>query len=167
MARKGKKEAPARLRGGTGMKMRPGTYSGYEVLQWVLRKIEEEPRRLLMADWVTMFKGAWGTSGWRIPRRKIPKCGTVACMAGWIGIAGGSVDVKGTWGGIEGLGLFGRAVQRKYDAPSFVVVRADFDQLFLSSDLGWQDAVARARILAEKHKTILQTAKVKVGHGWH
>lgn len=167
---KGKgKATPATIKGGNGLKMRPGTYSGYEVLQWVIRKVEEEPKRLNMNDWVFMFKGKG--RGYTIRARDTPRCNTVACMAGWAGMATGDAHVTGSWAGLRSLGLENPKLRAKFETLDpfdnpVAIAESDLSDLFMMTKAAKRVVIAQAKALAEQHKPVLQAAKVKVKAGW-
>jgi hypothetical protein len=59
----------------------------YEILEEVKRKILEEPARLDMDEWgVTGLKPGSKWSWRQSEDRRVPACGTVGCIAGWVGI---------------------------------------------------------------------------------
>jgi hypothetical protein len=62
--------------------IRKGKTNVYNVLTKVLKILEEEPNRLYMKAWVSRFLGKTVHSYSLID--KMPPCGTVACIAGWI-----------------------------------------------------------------------------------
>lgn len=168
--RKREQAAPATIKGGTGLKMRPGTYTGHEVLQWVIRKVKEEPKRLYMNDWVVLFKGRV-SPGFAIPDRDRPSCDTAACMAGWAGIATGNKHVTGSWEGLEALGLQDSKLSVKFKTPDpfdspLYLARLDMKQLFMMTKASKRAVIAHAEGLAEAHKDVLRAAKVKVKPGW-
>lgn len=77
--------------------MEPGTYTAREVLCWVRDRIKEEPKRLRMSRWVSVWKGRAVIQKNRrsifrpfteifSSKKALPQCQTVACMAGWINI---------------------------------------------------------------------------------
>lgn len=53
--------------------------NAYELMEDVNRAILEEPKRLNMENWVSMFKGDELTRQYQEPA-----CGTVCCFAGWV-----------------------------------------------------------------------------------
>lgn len=64
----------------------PGTYTYAAVIRFVIGLIKEEDRRLDMSCWISTFRGT--TVQRRIfDTKRLPSCGTVACVGGWILIA--------------------------------------------------------------------------------
>jgi len=64
-----------------------------ELLRKVKRHILDEPRRLVMGSWV--LNRASGKTYYEHGHLvQFPKCGTVACIAGWTSILGGATKVK-------------------------------------------------------------------------
>lgn len=159
--RKREQAAPATIKGGTGLKMRPGTYTGDDVLQWVIRKVKEEPKRLYMSDWVVLFKGR-AAQGYWIRAKDKPRCGTAACMAGWAGIATGNAHLAGTWDGLNALGL----QNPKLPSQPLLEAQNDFSSLFMMTQAPKEAVIRRAQDLAERHNKVLQAAKVTVKAGW-
>ena len=53
----------------------------------VIRAIEQEPRRVRMARYITQFHNVVGDPS-------APPCGTAGCLAGWVAILGSNVSVE-------------------------------------------------------------------------
>src|SRR5688572_6346556 len=75
--------------------------NSWDLLEEVIARIREEPKRLAMSNWVSMLNGevVGSFSGElddeddvAVMKRKLPQaenppeCGTVCCVSGWIGI---------------------------------------------------------------------------------
>ena len=68
----------------------------YDILTWVQEHIVEEPRRLRMGVWCHFRASVPGDSLEDYERiYHYPRCGTVACEAGWIGLRSGVAVVEG------------------------------------------------------------------------
>lgn len=87
--------------------------TAYEVCEFVEQRVKEEPARLNMAEWRMYFKsldiverGFYGFETWDDKYEKLgnaPGCGTVACLAGWIG----TVTLNNPWSADAVLTLIG------------------------------------------------------------
>lgn len=53
-------------------------------LEAVIECIKEEPKRLSMADWGTVYNIKSKNFKEQAREDDLPKCGTVACIAGWV-----------------------------------------------------------------------------------
>ena len=60
----------------------------YEILEEVKKKILEVPSRLDMKTWgrTNMEPGSYWNSFRYVSFRYVPECGTVGCIAGWVGV---------------------------------------------------------------------------------
>lgn len=67
------------------------TKKGKELLLRVRERILEEPARIRMAEW---YNGPehMGYIESATPHARVPPCNTVACIAGWVVIEGGTVN---------------------------------------------------------------------------
>lgn len=104
----------------------PGTYSGTEVLLKVLEVVREVPERLQMSQWLWMLKGH---SQYEFFPERIPACGTVACLSGWIQMVTGRIN-----GNDKGLVLY-------LNVPTWA---KSFSTLGLSTDLYGQSTTSLA-----------------------
>jgi hypothetical protein len=125
--------------------LRKGRHSAYKVLNFVIDAIEEEPRRLYMPDWVTLFKGtAVGMDASRLKRK--PECGTAACVAGWINIVTRQDVILGSSSAMSALGLGDMDSEMRNDLYNiFISTRATNDQI-----------VKRLRAFIEEHEDTLK-----------
>lgn len=122
--------------------LRPGRYTAYDVLQFVRRVVKREPLRLYMGDWVTAFKMPPGLAHHWL--KKVPTCGTVACVGGWIGIA---VTGKEHFGGYSALELLG------LDDDS--TAGGELYSLFMQTDLNAERAIRVLDDYMARHKPAL------------
>jgi hypothetical protein len=131
--------------------MRQGTYTAKQIMEYVLKIIEAEPKRLKMRTWTSLFKGF----GYWTPKRpnQVPACGTVACLAGWITIATTGEEAHGSSRTMTILGL------NDYE---HVEVRGDLYKLFYQSELPRRSAIKQFRNIIKKHEQVLSTTKVEV-----
>jgi hypothetical protein len=103
--------------------MRPGRYTVDQVIDFVTRVIDREPKRLKMNNWVTYFKGRL-LRPTRITKASQPACGTVACVGGWIGIAVTGREVSGAYPILQLLGLV------EWTEPKYGIARLDYTPAF-------------------------------------
>jgi hypothetical protein len=130
--------------------MRNGKYTAKQVLEFVLRLVKEEPKRLNMSDWTLMFKDRV-----KDPRvKEAPACGTVACLAGWVTIATTGEEAYGSERPLRILGLG--------DIKQHWLIRSDLETLFFSNLLPRRSAIKRFRELIQKHATELDGIQVEV-----
>lgn len=148
------------------LKLRPGTYSATQVLEFVKGKVSRQPKRLYMRDWVVMFKGKAVAHADVIRKSEIPECGTVACMAGWIGIATGHTGIVGTGAGLRALGLMGNYAIDVDAADLQEGARAALASLFMDTNSPKKKVIARMGEIMETYKGTLDQAQVVVGRGW-
>lgn len=62
-------------------RIRKNKVTAYELAQKVVEVVEAEPKRLLMDGWGHRF-----TVAETADNSELPRCGTVACIGGWVGV---------------------------------------------------------------------------------
>lgn len=121
--------------------LKPGTYTGAQVLRHVAKLILAEPKRLDMSSYMGIYRADEA----RVSLYdELPRCGTVACAAGWIGVsikdkraATGAFDCPTA---IDALGAYGAAAERLESL--FVVAECITDP---------EDVAAELRAIAKEH----------------
>lgn len=116
--------------------MDPGTYTATQVLEWVIERIKEEPLRLRMTYWTSMIRGE--DMEFMPKDGRLPACGTVCCVGGWICVGTGAVGMTG-YNAIHTLFNNGNPYHTKYslalwrifmrtraDAPGVITLLEDY-----------------------------------------
>lgn len=129
-------------------RLRAGTYTSYKVLDFVAKVIEEEPKRLHMDNWISMFKGKKLAY---FSRRKKPECSTVCCVGGWIATVTRSGPVYGSYPILNILDI--SPSDRASD---------DFYELFTNLRRTKKQVIKRLRDIMEEHEASLKAKKVVV-----
>lgn len=132
-------------------KLKPGTYSALDVLQFVYDLAKAEPKRLKMSDWVSAFKGF---SPFNEPidasvKKTLPACGTAACIGGWVNLVIDEDVLGGGMTALRKLGLTG---------PAFM----DLEYLMGQGSLPARSAIRQLRLYIAKHKDYLSAKTVQV-----
>ena len=126
----------------------PGTYTVKQILEWAIGVVEAEPRRLFMYNWMTYYKGE-PVFGAREPAPnnpvQVPACGTVGCLAGWIGLGIGMEDPEVISGTpvLDALSMEGRA-------------RSDLYRIFSMAEATTEQALAELKAYIKYYDEKLQ-----------
>lgn len=141
--------------------MRRGTYSAWRVLRHVQRLILQEPRRLQMNTWCTLFKGRTHS----VERILRPACGTAACVGGWINIAtrnspDGVVRITGPMA-MRKLGLVSRSGALRCGYDCYLLWYA-LDRLFLRTDWTSRAVIKELDEICRTHEQTLRGLRVTV-----
>lgn len=141
--------------------LKPGQYTARSVLEFVVKVLEEEPKRLFMPSWVSWFKGEKKT-GLFLGMKKLPKpsqlgeCGTAACVAGWINIVTRDPNPMGmsdSWGALHKLGL---------RADGLGDMRVPLDRIFFQTMLPKRAVIRRLKAYIAEYGERLGQLPVEV-----
>lgn len=148
----------------------PGTYSARQVLTFVIRVIEEEPKRLHMGNWVSalldMPKASWATHRYRGVTEHPPACGTVCCVAGWICVVAqpGRVATDEVSRGLDGktaLRLLGLDDRDGWSDTRDAAGRT-LERIFYSTDANEHTIVPALRAFVLTYRALLSHIQVVV-----
>lgn len=157
-----------RTAGESGFKLRAGVYTAEQVINHAIKQIEEEPKRLRMASWVSAVCGRIVDED---AVNSLPACGTAACAGGWIGLALGR-EIHGASQVLDLLGLPNgsniscgcstcKAQRAEHSNPEFNAA-FDLSRLFQRTSEEAKTIVPALKALVETHKGVLQSKIVKV-----
>lgn len=147
----------------------PGTYSARQVLNFVIRVIEEEPARLFMGNWqsalLNKVRAQWYADAYN-QNRNAPACGTVCCVAGWICTVTQPTAVdNSTHGTLQGVGR-GAALDILRLDTGQTDTRAEagkeLEAIFYRTDEDETTIVPALRAFVAKYRALLSHIKVVV-----
>lgn len=147
--------------------------NAYELMEDVNRTILEDPKRLNMESWVSVFKGRDVTRGgiYAIKVYEEPACGTVCCYAGWVATLTGANPLYGLAADRVALRTLGGAANG--------VLRRDLYAAFINTEVpvlededGWTlrpgtpsyaaAVIARFQAIMDKHEAHLRATSVRI-----
>lgn len=149
--------------------------NAYELMEDVNRAILEEPKRLNMSNWVSMFKGEDLT---KYKYHENPACGTVCCYAGWTvalkGLNPSEIVMGATASdvGHKAVALLGGRdnedlayeLDSAFRGTEVLVPEEDWDEDGCTYDPGTPAyataVVARFRVIMDKHEAHLRATAV-------
>lgn len=150
----------------SSFKLKAGEYTAKEVLESVIKTVEEEPKRLVMKSWLSALRGRI-RKGVVLKPTALPECGTAACLGGWIGLKTGNY-VDGSDDALNALGFtrFGGplcscSLCKGKNTPE-VNLHSELSQLFMRTSWSAADVLPRLKAIVENYSGPLSRKKIRV-----
>lgn len=135
------------------------TPTAYKVLEFVVKLVEDDPKRLDMSTWVSAYQGESRLQQcYKIPEQNMPDCGTVACLAGWVCLVtetNPNPDQNG-YGANLAIERLGLSFIRQFTTVTYLW------NLFYSFQFSSDDAITHLRWIMEKCKNVLVSSEVNL-----